>query len=527
MKYLRWSSSSLHLTWVLLLAMALINAASLWEILATQRGARRAAVRDLELRTTVLARSVEAEMASLRADFLFLAQSPPVVGLLGSLESPNPLVRRWSRIDAEGTLLLFLEAHPLVRRLEVEDATGQDLVVAGWEGGAPLIFLPAAKPQISTTWFQGRWPTDRRRPASSALHTWIDQEGLLAEVVPATPAALSLEVAPARPSTAATDDDDTLRATAPVVDSSWEPPVNWILTAREEEGQLLRSVEAATGLYGTIVALNVAVMSLGLLLGVVAFRNLRRAARLEAEREQQERVRELEHQLMHSERLASIGRLAAGLAHEINNPLEGVSNYLGLLDEDIAAGRLAGSRELVRLAEEGVGRAAQVTRQVLTYSDSGRGATTSLDLREVLRGSVDFVRQNPDHRGLEIDLTLPGQALVVDGNPVTLGQVFLNLLLNAAEVVPADGRVEVSAEASNGHAVVRVADRGSGIDPEDLERIFEPFFSTKGSTGLGLAVSRGIVDFHGGSLEATNRAGGGAEMRVRLPLQTAPQEVAP
>ena len=513
----RRARSTLHLTWVLLVALALLNAASLWGIWATRRGARSAAERDFELRTTVLARSVEAELASLRADFLFLARSPPLTGLLGSLESPDPLVRRWSRLDAEGTLLLFLEAHPEVRCLGIEDAEGRALVIAGWTGEAPVIFPPMTKPGILTSWFQGRWPTDPREPDGPSLHAFIDRQRLLAAVVPDVRGALSLDLASAAPAAA---ERDGLTAAVPVADAAWEPAVDWLLTAREDEGQLLRSVEAVTGLYGTTVAVNVAVMSLGLLLGVVAFRNLRRAARLEAERQQQERVRELERQLMHSERLASVGRLAAGLAHEINNPLEGVSNYLGLLDEDLAAGGLEGSRELLGLAEEGVGRAAEVIRQVLAYSDPGRGAMTRLDLREALQRSVDFVRRNPDHRGVEIDVSMPAEPLTVDGNPVTLGQVFLNLLLNASEAQNGGGRLELSAAADDGHAVVRVADRGAGIAPEDLERIFEPFFSTRESTGLGLAVSRGIVDSHGGTLSAANREGGGAVLEVRLPLRT-------
>jgi signal transduction histidine kinase len=511
----RRAPSTLHLTWVLLVALALLNAASLWGIWATRRGARGAAEHDFELRTTVLARSVEAELASLRADFLFLARSPPLTGLLGSLESPDPLVRRWSRLDAEGTLLLFLEAHPEVRCLAIEEAEGRALVIAGWTGEAPVIFPPMTKPGILTSWFQGRWPTDPRQPEGPSLHAYLDRRRLLEAVVPDARGTLSLEIAPAASDAA---EGAGLVAAVPVADAAWEPPVDWLLTAREDEGQLLRSVEAVTGLYGTTVAVNVAVMSLGLLLGVVAFRNLRRAARLEAERQQQERVRELERQLMHSERLASVGRLAAGLAHEINNPLEGVSNYLGLLDEDLAAARLEGSRELLALAEEGVGRAAEVIRQVLAYSDPGRGAVARLDLREALQRSVDFVRRNPDHRGVDIDVAMPTEPLTVEGNPVTLGQVFLNLLLNASEAQSGVGRLELTAAADDGSAVVRVADRGAGIAPQDLERIFEPFFSTKESTGLGLAVSQGIVESHGGTLSAANRDGGGAVLEVRLPL---------
>ena len=517
MKIRRPAFSSLNVTWVLLVTLALLNVASLWGIFATRRGARDAAENDLQLRTAVLVHSVETELASLRADFLFLAQAPPLIGLVDAVGQTAGSTRERSRIDAEETLLLFLEAHPEVRRLEVEGDGGRVLLVVGWRREEATVFPPNATPGMSTTWFQGRWPTDPREPAGPGLQAWVDRDRLMAGVVPAE-GSLSVMIAPATPS--AVEVDDRLKAAATVVDSAWEPPVNWILSAREEEGQLLRSVEAVTGLYGTTVALNVAVMSFGLILGLVAFRNLRRAALLEAEREQQERVRELERQLMHSERLASVGRLAAGLAHEVNNPLEGVSNYLAMLRQDLDAGRTEESHELLELAGEGIHRAADVIRQVLAYSDPGRNATTRLDLAEVLRRSADFLERSPQRQGARIELDLPAKPLLVEGNPVTLGQVFLNLLLNACEAQAGEGVVGVNAEVVDGEVWVRVRDHGPGIEPDDLERVFEPFFSTHNSTGLGLAVSKGIVEAHAGTIEAVNRSGGGAELTVRLPLIT-------
>jgi signal transduction histidine kinase len=320
---------------------------------------------------------------------------------------------------------------------------------------------------------------------------------------------------------------DDPAALPPVSAPNWQPALSWLLRAEEEEGQLLKSVQALTGLYGTTVAVNVGVMTLSLLLGLVAFRNLWRAARLEAEREQQERVRELEHQLMHSERLASVGRLAAGLAHEINNPLEGVSNYLGLVAEDLAAGRNEEAGRLLDLAGDGVQRAAGVIRQVLAYSDPGRVTATRLDLLEVLRRSVEFVDRSSEHAEITIELVPPPQPLMVEGNPVTLGQVFLNLLLNACQAQPEGGVVEVIAQMAGMDAVVRVRDCGPGIATEDLDRIFEPFFSARGSTGLGLALAKGIVDSHGGHIEAANRPDGGAVLTVRLPLlETLEEEIA-
>lgn len=512
----RRTPSSLQVTGVLLITLALLNAASLWGIFVTRRGARAAAEHDLELRTTVLARSVEAQLATLRADFVFLAQSPLLAGLVETSGNLDPEVKSRRRVDAEGTLLLFLEAHPSVRRLEVEDAGGSVLVVAGWSGDEPRIFPTTASPGTSTGWFQGRWPADPREPAGGGIHAWVDQLELLAAVVPKA-GPLSLEVTQATPFELE-NQDEKLLATVPVIASAWEPPVNWELTAREEEGRLLRSVEEVTGLYGTTVAVNLAVMILGLVLGIVAFRNLRRATRLEAEREQQERLQELERQLMHSERLASVGRLAAGLAHEINNPLEGVSNYLNLLEEDLESAGPAETKELAGLAREGVHRAAGVIRQVLAFSDPGREAMTSFDLRETVQRSVDFVRGSSEHRQVDVSLSLADEPLMIVGNPVTLGQVFLNLVLNACEAQREGGEVVVEATAQDSYAVVRVADRGPGIEPENLERIFEPFYSTSGSTGLGLAVSNGIIDSHNGTLRADNRARGGAELTVVLPL---------
>ena len=109
----------------------------------------------------------------------------------------------------------------------------------------------------------------------------------------------------------------------------------------------------------------------------------------------------------------------------------------------------------------------------------------------------------------------------VEGNAVTLGQLFLNLLLNAAQIQGGRGEIEIACRSEGGRAVVRVADRGPGISAEARGHLFEPFFSTRGSIGLGLAVCAGIVRDHGGIIRAANRDGGGAELTVELPLLAA------
>jgi signal transduction histidine kinase len=304
-----------------------------------------------------------------------------------------------------------------------------------------------------------------------------------------------------------------------VTNAGWTTPSRWRLVRREERGDLVRSLDVLAGRFGATVALNLAVMASSLGLGWWTLRNLRRAARLEAEQEQEARVRELERQVLHSQRLASVGRLAAGFAHEINNPLEGISNYLAVLRDELDSGRTREARPLVDRAAEGVSRAAGVIRQILTFSESGSSDKEELDLRAVIESTASFVRSNPRYRGADVRLVLGGSPLVVRGNAVTLGQLVLNLLLNALHAEPATGPVEVEASSAPDEVVLEVRDRGPGVPASVRDHLFEPFTSTRGSTGLGLAVCRGIVEDHAGMIALRDREGGGAVFSVRLPKE--------
>ena len=261
-------------------------------------------------------------------------------------------------------------------------------------------------------------------------------------------------------------------------------------------------------------------MGLAALLGLVSYHQVRKRVVLETENLQQSRIRELERQLMHSERLAGIGRLAAGLAHEINNPLEGMKNYLSLLDEDVRAGRLDTAHDFIRRIRSGVDRAAGVTRRALTFAEPGQRPSTRVDLSRIVADTVDFVRGNPLFRGIEIPMTGFDTEISVRGNPVTLSQALLNLLMNAAEIMQGAGTIEVNGQVADGFAVVSVADNGPGIDEEIQEHIFEPFCSGRDSTGLGLSVCRTILLQHDGDISAGNRSGGGAVFTFRVPLWT-------
>jgi C4-dicarboxylate-specific signal transduction histidine kinase len=308
--------------------------------------------------------------------------------------------------------------------------------------------------------------------------------------------------------------------------------VAWTLVRSESEGRLLDPVAELASRYRRTVLLNVGVMLLTLALGVLAFRQARRGAALAAENRQQARMRELERQVLHAERLASIGRLAVGVAHEVNNPLEGMSNYLSLLEEDLRSGDMDRARDMVPRVREGLTRVAGVTRQMLAFSDPGRTPKEPLDLRRPLEDTVEFVRRHPAFREVELTLDLPMDPVPVRGSVTTLGQLFLNLLLNAAQSQQGaeqrgPARIEVGCSAGGGQARVAVADRGPGLSREALDHLFEPFFSTRGSTGLGLAACHGIAQDHGGTLRGRNRSSAGAEFVLELPLESAAMPAAP
>jgi len=546
----------LGLTLALMAAVVAVNVAAVWGIVGARRSAEEAARSELALSTAAHARSLEAVLATLRGDLIFLAQSPPLVRYPEAAGDPDPLVRRWGRLDVEGTLLLFLEAHPAVERLVVRDAAGAVLAAAGRRQGAPALLPPegaeAAAPPPGL--WPSSWPIGPPDEPRGALGVWIEPRALLAVAAPAVAERLRLEVpavegavgdgaerpsdpgaprpeAGAQRSAVAAEPGSEAGAAAPaapaaghrvaraeVRDRHWQPPVRWTLVRSEEGSRLVQSVESLAARYRRTVALNLAVILLSLGLGLAAFRQARRSARLEAAAEQQARVRELERQLFHSERLASVGRLAAGLAHEINNPLEGMTNYLTLLRDDLAAGRAEDARELVRPLSEGLARVAGILRQVLAFADPGRTPKSRLDLARVVGRTAEFVRANPAYRGVRIGVALPADPLPVVGNEVTLGQLVLNLLVNACQCQPEDGEVEITARRGGGHAEVTVADRGRGLPPEVREHLFEPFVSTRGSTGLGLAVCHGIAEDHRGRITAGDRPGGGTVFRFELPL---------
>ncbi len=293
-----------------------------------------------------------------------------------------------------------------------------------------------------------------------------------------------------------------VRGEATVRADGWSAPAPWRLECEQPEDLAFGRVEPVAARYRTTLSLNLAVMGLTLLLGGFAVQQALRRERLEARSREEVRVRELERQLFHAERLTTVGRLAAGIAHEINNPLEGMANWLSLARTDLQRGDAGAAAEHLGRVREGLDRAAGIVRQVLAHSDPAKAPRVPLDLNEVLRETGEFVRSRKEFQSIAFGLDLAAGPLLVRASPVMLGQVAVNLILNACEAQPRGGEVRVASR--------RVAEA-------DRQRIFEPFFSTKDSTGLGLSVCHSIVAQHDGELSVSSREGGGALFRMILP----------
>ncbi|HWR13773.1 MAG TPA: ATP-binding protein [Terriglobales bacterium] len=223
-----------------------------------------------------------------------------------------------------------------------------------------------------------------------------------------------------------------------------------------------------------------------------------------------------EEALRRSEKLAAAGKLAATVAHEINNPLEGVMNLAFLLRHQIAADPIA-TRYLDDLDNE-LKRVALITRRTLAfYRDTEPPGRVNLGL--VIDELVQLFGPKLDNASIRIHFSNKGDSFVY-GSAGEIRQVFLNLLTNAMEAIGTKGEIDISVASNSDVVTVLVADSGPGIDPAKLVHIFEPFFTTKlnTGTGLGLSLSREIVQRYHGTIVASNRSTGGAQMTVTFPV---------
>ncbi len=241
------------------------------------------------------------------------------------------------------------------------------------------------------------------------------------------------------------------------------------------------------------------------------------------------RLAEVQRQLTQADKLASVGRLAAGLAHEINNPLTGVLSYASLLQRRFAAD--PATREDLDVIVRETKRCRLILRELLDFARPAPPVRKATDLNEVARHAVAVVinQLSLNHVNLVLDLAEDLPRASADANQIQ--QVVVNLLLNAADAIgPEGGEIRLLSRPGAAATVdLLVEDSGHGIPAEHLPHLFDPFFSTKGTrgTGLGLAVTWGIVESHGGTLEVASEPGRGSRFTVHIPLAAATPGSAP
>jgi len=225
-------------------------------------------------------------------------------------------------------------------------------------------------------------------------------------------------------------------------------------------------------------------------------------------------------QMVAQEKLATVGRLSAGVAHEVGNPLAAVLGYLDIMLPDEKDPE---RRDMLERVRKETDRIRTIIADLLDYSRPVAVEREPVDLREAVETSVSLLRPQARFRAVEVHDAVPAELPRAAASSSRLTQVLVNLLLNAADAMHGAGAVHVDGRADDGHVTLTVRDTGPGVPAADRGRIFDPFFTTKepgAGTGLGLAISRAIVDAMGGELTLTDGHGPGATFAVRLPRWT-------
>lgn len=242
------------------------------------------------------------------------------------------------------------------------------------------------------------------------------------------------------------------------------------------------------------------------------------AERLRQMSEEEQRLRE---QLARTEKLAAIGELAATVAHEVNNPLDGIQNCTRIIRRDMQNTEQV--RRMLDLMDGGLYRIEMIVRRLLSFARDETMNLTPTRMDDVVNDALLFVQPRLDKNGIELVRRGFERPVFAMADRTQLAQALINLLVNAVDSMTTGGRVVLSVmppDATDGDVRLLVADNGAGIAAEHLGRIFEPFFSTKGDaggTGLGLAVVQKIIEAHHGRVDVESRPGEGTRFILRLP----------
>jgi two-component system NtrC family sensor kinase len=229
---------------------------------------------------------------------------------------------------------------------------------------------------------------------------------------------------------------------------------------------------------------------------------------------------QLEEQLLQAEKMSSIGLLAAGIAHEVNTPITGISSYAQILLKDTPADDAR--KPILEKIEKQTFRAAEIVNGLLNFARLNGSEFTDLDLNRLIRESLSLMEHQLKQNHVEV-LYAPDQSIpMVYGNAGKLQQVFVNLFLNARDAMPSGGTLKVATSKNDTMVVVEIQDSGVGISPENIRKIYDPFFTTKSTgkgTGLGLAVTYGIIQDHGGRIFVDSIPSQGTHFTLKLPTR--------
>jgi len=229
---------------------------------------------------------------------------------------------------------------------------------------------------------------------------------------------------------------------------------------------------------------------------------------------------QLEDQLLQAEKMSSIGLLAAGIAHEVNTPITGISSYTQILLKDIPADDAR--KPILEKIEKQTFRAAEIVNGLLNFARLNGSEYTDLDLNRLIRESLSLMEHPLKQNHVEV-VYAPDQSIpMVYGNAGKLQQVFVNLFLNARDAMPSGGTLKIATSKNDTMVVVDIQDSGVGISPENIRKIYDPFFTTKSTgkgTGLGLAVTFGIIQDHGGRIFVDSIPSQGTHFTLKLPTR--------
>ncbi len=236
-------------------------------------------------------------------------------------------------------------------------------------------------------------------------------------------------------------------------------------------------------------------------------------------REAAEEEQRLQEQLRHADRLATIGQLAAGVAHELNEPLGNILAFAQLAEKQPGLPRQT-ALDLDKIVGASL-HAREIIKKLMLFARQMPPQRTMVDLKHVIEEGLGFLESRCAKNNVVLKRRLSPRVPLIPADPAQLNQVLVNLVVNAIQAMPAGGVLKITTSVSNGHAVLVVEDDGIGMKPEVLQRIFIPFFTTKDiheGTGLGLPVVHGIVTSHGGTIAARSRPGRGTRFEIRLPI---------